>query len=319
MLVKLSGALKLKRCLGLPLNILIEPTADCNYKCLKCPRQYGYKDDGLIEGTRNISFERYKSVIDEVGDTMISLRLWHYGEPFLNKDIFRMIKYANQKNIITAVSSNLSLLDKNMAEKLIDSGLDYLLVTFDGATAETYNRYSRKDAFHTVIGNIDALLKTRRQKGKKAPLVELQFIIMKENENEIGEMKKIADRLNPDKLSYVMLAPKNGPDVLYDEMPKESKYRMPLAEINRIKSCCLPWEEAVVRYSGLVLPCSNDVLQAYRMGELFHDKDDSFKNIWNNALYRRFRERAAGDINGIDICLNCGKRDNNDHGHVRIL
>jgi hypothetical protein len=92
-LVKLSRLLRMGTCLGLPFNILIEPTADCNYQCAKCEKFTDfYIDDGPIFGPKEMNFENYCKIIDDIGDTVITLRLWHYGEPFLNKDLFRMRK-----------------------------------------------------------------------------------------------------------------------------------------------------------------------------------------------------------------------------------
>ncbi|MFH1305341.1 MAG: SPASM domain-containing protein, partial [Candidatus Omnitrophota bacterium] len=75
----------------------------------------------------------------------------------------------------------------------------------------------------------------------------------------------------------------------------------------------LPWEEAIVRYSGIVIPCSMDIQQAHKMGKLFNGATGNFRSVWNNAQYRHFREQIADNINDVDICVNCTKRDNNIH------
>ncbi len=319
-LVKVSLFFKMKKCLGLPLNILIEPTGSCNYQCVKCERFSSiYKDDGDVFKDKNMPLEYYRQIIDDIGDTLLTLRLWHYGEPFLNGDIFDMIKYAKRKNIIVAISSNLSLLTEEKSKKLIQSGLDYLVVSFDGASNETYSLYHRRDYFDKVVNNIRTLIKLKKSLKSSLPFVELQFIIMKENEKEMEQVKNIARELGVDKLVYqrvyidrLDLKKFEGFNSNKDLLPTNKDFCLDMRKIRSANFCRIPWEETLIRYSGAVLPCAVDLSQKYEIGNLFQqDGYLGFRNLWNNYKYLNFRQQIIKDINKIDICFNCAQRNNN--------
>lgn len=319
LLVKISLTFKLRRSLGLPFNILIEPTGDCNYECIKCARFSNlYADDGPTDEGKSLSFDQFSRIIDEIGDALLTLRLWHYGEPFLNRDLYRMIEYAKRKNIIVALSSNLSMLNEGASEKLVESGLDYLIVAMDGASDASYALYHGKKSFETVMRNLDALVRTKRKLKSSLPLIEIQFIVMKKNEGEVAKIKNIARDLGVDKLTYIRL------DATYlnferfksfrseeDVLPRNKQFRLNVEAIKRIDFCRIPWEETLIRYSGLVLPCAADYGQRYQMGRLFQvNKYVGFKKIWNSKQYRIFRQEIRDNLNTVDTCCRCTKRDN---------
>jgi radical SAM protein with 4Fe4S-binding SPASM domain len=318
-LVKISILLKLKNCLGLPFNINIEPTGSCNYECVKCERFSDiYKDDGEVLGNKHMPFEYYCKIIDDIGDILLSLRLWNFGEPLLHEDIFRMIAYAKKKNIIVAVSSNLSLLSAVRSSELVSCGLDYLVVSFDGASPETYRLYHGAAYYEKVIENIKELVSVRKKLKSLTPFIELQFIVMKENEKELAKARNLSEELGIDKISFLRLDEEkinfrrfkltNRVDIL----PKNHAYVLNKSAIRKINCCNNPWEGALIRYSGLVLPCVEDIEQTHSMGRLFReDRYLGFRKIWNSDKYCNFRKEIMDSINDIKICRNCAQRDNN--------
>lgn len=309
----------MKKCLGLPINILIEPTGSCNYQCLKCERFSDiYKDDGDVFKGKNMPLEHYRQIIDDIGDTLLTLRLWHYGEPFLNADIFDMIKYAKKKNIIVGISSNLSLLTEEGAKELIQSGLDYLVISFDGASSQTYNLYHGRDYFNKVVGNIRTLIKLKESLKSSLPFVELQFIVMKENEKEMEKVKDLAGELGVDKLTFLKLDKANINFTKFkdfysdkDILPINEEFCLNEQEMKRISFCRIPWEETLIRYSGAILPCAVDLGQKHEIGNLFQQNTYfGFRRLWNSDKYWNFRRQIVNNINEIDICSGCAKRDN---------
>jgi len=323
--LRASLFLKREKVWGLPANILIEPTADCNYDCIKCEKfTAGYADDGPIDGRRNMSFEHYKRIIDEIGSTLITLRLWHYGEPLLHKDLFLMIEYAKKKGIFVVVSSNLSLLDGKTAQRMIDSGLDYLIISFDGASERTYKLYHGKDCFNRIVKNMELLISLKKKSGSEYPFVELQFIVMKENEKEMADVAALAKRIGIDKLTYQKLQAdrleatrltKRDPDG--SVLPVDGRFCFDPGQKKNIDFCSIPWEETVIRYSGLVIPCAFDIGQIQSMGRLFRNGEyQGLRRIWNGPEYQNFRGRVKKGLDLIKTCSLCEKRDNNCNDQI---
>jgi len=92
-LVRIQLKLRVSYVIGYPHFILIEPTNICNLRCPLCPTGRGEK--GRSKG--KMSLDKFKRIIDEIGDYLYDIELDNWGEPLLNKDIFELIRYANEK------------------------------------------------------------------------------------------------------------------------------------------------------------------------------------------------------------------------------
>ena len=129
--------LKNSKIVGYPTRLVIDPINLCNLKCPLCPTGQG--KTGQPKGRMKLS--DFKKIIDELGDYLYEIDLFNWGEPFLNNKIYEIINYAHQKRIQVNISSNLSSFDKKNAKKLVESGLDNLIVSLDGASQESLTKY----------------------------------------------------------------------------------------------------------------------------------------------------------------------------------
>jgi hypothetical protein len=117
------------RRIGFPPILQIEPTNMCNLRCLTCATgtELMRRPEALM------SFEMYRNIIDQVKNYVCLLVFWSWGEPFINKDAFRMIRYAKDRGILVHTSTNGHFFaTKERARQVIESGLDSLIVAADG-------------------------------------------------------------------------------------------------------------------------------------------------------------------------------------------
>jgi MoaA/NifB/PqqE/SkfB family radical SAM enzyme len=87
---------------GYPVSISFEPTTSCNLRCPECP-------SGLRAFSRPIGMLEknfFTRTIDEIHQELIYLIFYFQGEPYLNPDFLEMVKYASDKGIYTATSTN---------------------------------------------------------------------------------------------------------------------------------------------------------------------------------------------------------------------
>ena len=94
-----------------------------------------------------MQFSLFKKIIDETKDYVELVDLDLYGESMLNPDIYKMIKYAKTNGLNTLLNTNATLLNKENSRKLIHSGLDILIISFDGTSKETYELIRREGNF----------------------------------------------------------------------------------------------------------------------------------------------------------------------------
>ena len=121
-----------------PFFLYLDPTSFCNLECPFCPTGVRKSD----RPSASMSLSVFKHIIDEIGFDLFHVSFYNWGEPLLNKDFVDMITYLQKYHITSDVSTNLSFpLSKEKAKELINSGLNRITISVDGATQQTYAKY----------------------------------------------------------------------------------------------------------------------------------------------------------------------------------
>ena len=290
---------------GQPMSISIEPTTACNLKCPECP-------SGLRSFTRptgNLKKDFFRKTIEEVKDDLVFLIFYFQGEPYINPDFLEMVNYASQNDIYTLTSTNGHFLSDKNAKKTVQSGLDRLIISVDGTTQNVYEQYRKGGQLETVVQGTRNIVKWKREMKSRTPHIILQFLVVKQNEHQIKEMKSMAKRLGVDELKLKTAQIYNYQDgnSLIPTDPKYSRYKKTKEGKYKLKyeirnECWKMWHSAVVTWDGKVVPCCFDKDAANQMGTL---RNQSFRNIWKGSAYDRFRKQIFSERSEIPICTNC--------------
>ncbi len=292
---------------GLPIALSFEPTTSCNLRCPECP-------SGLRSFTRPtgmLNDELYKNTIDQLAGKLWYLLFYFQGEPYLHQQFFELIRYAKEKNIYTATSTNGHYLSKENAKKTVESGLDRLVISIDGTTQETYEGYRIGGSLYKVLEGAKNLVESKKQLKSKTPHIIFQFLVVKHNEHQLDDVKKLAVELGVDEVGFKTAQVynyKNGNNLI-PENEKYSRYRK-LADGSYkpknqfLNHCWKLWHSCVITWDGTVVPCCFDKDASYKMGSL---KEKSFHEIWGNENYRNFRSSVVRSRGEIDMCKNCSE------------
>lgn len=251
----------------------------------------------------------FEKVVDELAPDLLYLILYFQGEPFLNKNLFEMIRYASQKKIYTATSTNAHYLDDDNARKTIESGLDRLIISIDGTTQETYQQYRIGGSLEKVIKGAQNMVKWKRQLKSKTPHLIFQFLVVKPNEHQIKEVQQLAKSIGIDEVVYKTAQ-------LYDYvhgnelMPNDlthSRYKKNKDGTYSIRNpllnhCWRMWHSCVITWDGNVVPCCFDKDASHRLGQV---ATLGFRKVWQSEPYNRFRKLVFKSRSNIDICTNC--------------
>lgn len=262
-----------------------------------------------------MSLAGYKKIIDELGDCLLNLTLWNYGEPMLHKDIYEMIEYAKRKKIFVRLSTNGHFFnDREKVRELVLSGLDDLIIALDGASQETLSKYRVGADFKTIIDGIKSVVQEKKKLNLRLPFVELQFVLMKHNEHEVDKIKRIAEEIGVDKLTLKTATleietSKEELKKMEQFLPTKDKYRRYLKGAGKLKikkpvenKCIRLWLSSVINWNGDVVPCCYDPEGLFNFGNI--DKIP-FKKIWADDKYAKFRETILKNKKGIKMCANC--------------
>ena len=293
------------RILGLPLSMSVEPTTSCNLRCPECVS--GLQAFKRPTGMLDPAF--YQLKIDKWKKHLVYLTLYFQGEPYLHPQFFDLVQYASSRKIYTSTSTNAHFLNPENAKATVLSGLHRLIVSLDGTTQATYEKYRIGGNMNSVLEGIKTLVESKRKLNSKTPYIILQFIVFRTNENEVEAVKRLGKDLGVDsvQIKTAQLTDYKMGNPLMPENAKYSRYKKMQDGTYEIKSkysnrCWRMWHAAVMSWDGQMLPCCFDKNAEYEMGNLKHQ---TLREIWNNPIYSKFRQKLFSNRKSIDICQNC--------------
>ena len=292
---------------GYPVSISFEPTTSCNLRCPECPS--GLRAFSRPTGMLQKDF--FRDTIDQLSKDLLYLVFYFQGEPYLNPDFLKMVKYASGKKIYTATSTNAHYLTEENARKTVESGLDRLIISIDGTTQEVYQQYRVGGQLNKVLEGTKNIVKWKKELKSKTPFIIFQFLVVKPNEHQIEEVKKLGAELGVDDVwfkSAQVYDYEKDPNQLIPENEKYSRYKKKedryVYKGRLANHCWRLWHDPVITWDGLVAPCCFDKDAQHKLGDL---KNQSFREIWTNKEYRQFRQKIMSGRKNIDICANCSE------------
>lgn len=293
---------------GSPVSISFEPTTSCNLRCPECP-------SGLRSFTRPTGMLKkdfFRDTIDQLSRDLFYLVFYFQGEPYLNPDFLEMVKYAGDKGIYTATSTNAHYLSSENAKRTVESGLDRLIISIDGTTQDVYQQYRIGGKLEKVIEGAKNIVKWKKELNSKKPFVVFQFLVVKPNEHQIEEVQQLAKEIGVDDVwlkTAQVYDYENDPNQLIPTIEKYSRYKKNKEGEKELKNslsnhCWRLWHATVITWDGLVVPCCFDKDATHQLGDL---KGKPFKEIWHSKEYIGFRSKILQGRKNIDICANCSE------------
>lgn len=300
--------------LGWPTHLQIEPTTHCNLRCLLCP-----VNTGLNRPPGHMDFTVFQKVVDEVGEYVFFILLWDWGEPFLNPQIYDMIRYASERRIKLISSTNGHLLaQRDHADRVVRSGLDTLIVALDGVTQETYEKYRQGGNLDDVLRGIRTLVARKQALNSKTPLINLRFLVMRHNEHEMPKLPELAKSLGVDALTFNTLnshcqetdsTRRALLEAQYQELlPRNRQYQRfrytQAGDKKRVarNPCKRLWNNPAIHWDGTVTSCFFDYGEQRKLGNV---KTDTLTAIWRGAQYRKLRRAFRRGWGKLTLCRDC--------------
>ena len=272
---------------ALPVEYIVETTAKCNLYCPMCPRETHKQPKEDMTG------EVFERLVRESGSSAEHMMLIGLGEPFMDRAIFDRIEYCARHNVSTLLSTNGTFLDEQTARRILDSPLDHITLSFDGASQETFEFYRKGARFEKVRDNFVRFAKMKHERKAKIQVV-VQMVVMDGNAHEVEEFLRF-----------------------WSAVPGIDQVRAKADETNLMRPealhpagawkhpCHYLWRGPMyVKHGGDVYPCCQSyMLDGRPVGRI---GEATIGEIFNSPEMRRMRRlHVAGRAGEIDICARC--------------
>jgi MoaA/NifB/PqqE/SkfB family radical SAM enzyme len=275
------------RLAALPVEYIVETTARCNLYCPMCPRETHPQPKADMTG------EVFETLVGEAGKSAEHMMLIGLGEPFLDPHIFERIEFCHRHSISTLLSTNGTFLDERIAARLLDSPLEQITLSFDGAKKETFEFYRKGAKFEKVRDNFVRFARMKSERRSRLQVV-VQMVKMEGNAGEVDDFLAFwravpgVDKLRVKEDETNLMRPDAG------HAPEEWKH-----------PCHYLWRGPMyIKQNGDAYPCC----QSYMLGgePVGRIGRQPLVEIWNSAEMERMRRlHAAGRGGEVDVCSRC--------------
>lgn len=275
---------------NIPTHVIIELTNVCNLKCVMCPSPIQKRAKGFM------AKEDFILLMSQLAGKIELIDFDLYGEILIHPEYDWFIAYAKGMKIKTSVSTNATFLNSEHIDRLINSGLDFLIISVDGEEEASYNHIRKGAAFNKTIENVENFL----NKNQNKIFTIVQKIHMSSNVESTWSYLETMKHLRP---NLLRLKP-------YRDQFKGKEYLrvQDKKNISEIK-CPYLWKIPVLTWNGGMVPCCNDYDATMSFGSGIAS---SVSSLWNAPAFVKMREtHIAKGKESISLCQNCSAVDFN--------
>ena len=194
-----------------------EVTKGCNLRCMHCRATATELSSPTDLPTRSAL-----NIIDQIVAAAHPILVLSGGEPLYRSDIFQLARYATDKGLRVALATNGTLVTREAARMIVDSGVRRVSISLDGADAITH------DSFRGIPGAFLAALHGLRNLKALEMSVQINMTIARHNAHQLPAVLELARNLGADALHTFLLVPVGcGVDIAAEQMvPPEDYERM---------------------------------------------------------------------------------------------
>lgn len=186
-----------------PQALFIESHIGCNLACPGCNR------DGMMESRdeQALDMDTYQKVVDELSPDLKYMEFHLGGENYMHRQANEMVRYCREKNpncfILSSTNGHFFHTPERL-QAVLDSGIDCLIFSVDGATQESFEKYRVNGDLERVFEAMRKLIEMRNALGREHPLVIWRYILFDWNDSpeEMELARELAREMGVDHLTW---------------------------------------------------------------------------------------------------------------------
>ncbi len=305
--INLEGRTALETVIPLetPFVVFVDPASACNFSCPFCPTGHSdlIKATGRFQGIMKLPL--FRKVIDDLSEfssPIKVLRMYKDGEPFLNKNLAEMIRYAKASGRVEYIdtTTNGSLLSPERLTPVLEAGLDKINISVDGMNREQYRQFTGFDFdFDKFVSAVKWL---HANKGNCEVLIKIPGDLITEPQRQefLDTFTAYSDRIFIE--NFAPCWPEFDVEQHTGVQITQGIYQQPITPTD---TCPYIFYSISVNADGLVSSCFLDWGRKLLVGDV---NQQSLRDLWlsdeMNALRRQHLEGKRGDN---PVCSQCGQ------------
>ena len=191
-------------------------TKTCNLKCRHC-----YMNSDSKKYQNELTTQEAKTFIDDLADFKVPVLLFSGGEPLIRPDFFELAEYAQKKGVRPTLSTNGTLITREVAQRLKDIGIGYVGISLDGLKDVNDKFRGQEGAYEKAMAGIQNCVAVGQRVG-------LRFTINHHNIQELDNIFDFIERENINRVCFYHLVYSGRGNAMMDEdvTPEESRKAM---------------------------------------------------------------------------------------------
>jgi radical SAM protein with 4Fe4S-binding SPASM domain len=197
-----------------PRLIFWEVTKGCNLRCIHCRASATE-----LSSPSDLPTDRALDIITQIAAFGNPILVLSGGEPLYRRDIFQLARFATDRGLRVALATNGTMVTKQLARRIVDSGVRRVSISLDGADALTH------DTFRGIPGAFEAAVYGLRNLKELGMSVQINMTIARHNARQLPQVLEMARDLGADALHTFLLVPVGcGVDIAAEQMVPPEEY-----------------------------------------------------------------------------------------------
>ena len=212
---------------GLRLRVVLDTTTICNLRCRQCFHSL-YHVRGLPYRQNEMPPAMFEKILDDLEGHIDSLVLSCSAEPFTNSDLHRYLAIVRRRagSVEKWIATNGLLLNEDIARDLIETRVDWMVVSIDGARRETYNAIRVGGDFDRLMSRLDVLNRLKAEMGSDRPRLRFNVTLSRANLDELPLFVDLAREKQVAEVTFQHLVPFRGLNLKHQTLLYENRRKV---------------------------------------------------------------------------------------------
>ena len=288
--------------LDTPLVVQVFPIYKCNLSCRFCHFSIDPSERDFVTTYATMTFETFKNAIDGMHEFPRKTRVLRFvgmGEPLLNTALCEMIRYAREKNVADKVEvlTNGLLLTPSYSKRLVEAGLQRLVISIQGTTGTKYKELAGKEIdFEAFVDQIRYFYENKKFCHVHCKIIDCSLDGYNDEIRFLHIFGDVCDTIAVETAGPIY------PGVPMNKELSVGHVTQYGAKASEVKVCPQPFATLQVNPDGEVVPCYSLDYPCY-VGNV---NNEYLYDIWNGDAMKMFRlNMLHGRDHAGTACENC--------------